>query len=175
MPNINDFKARLAGGGARANQFKVTMPFPGYSVVGGETQQMAFLCTTAQLPGMTIAETPIPFRGRTLYIAGDREFEPWTVTILNDTDFLVRNGLERWMNGINNMTDNEGLTNPVDYQVDAFIDQLDRNGNTLKSYTLRGAYPVELSDIALNYGTVDEVESFGVTFQYQYFETNTTT
>ena len=94
MANINDFKARLAGGGARANQFKVTMPFPGYSTVGGETQQMAFLCTTAQLPGMTISETPIPFRGRTLYIAGDREFEPWTVTILNDTDFLVRNGLE---------------------------------------------------------------------------------
>ena len=73
------------------------------------------------------------------------------------------------------MTDNEGLSNPVDYQVDAFIDQLDRNGNTLKSYTLRGAYPEEVSDIALNYGTNDEVETFGVTFQYQYFETNTTT
>ena len=175
MPNINDFKARLAGGGARANQFKVTMPFPGYSVVGGETQQMAFLCTTAQLPGMTISETPIPFRGRTLYIAGDREFEPWTVTILNDTDFLVRNGLERWMNGINNMTDNEGIANPADYQVDGFVDQLDRNGNTLKSYTYRGLFPIALDSIALNYGTNDAVEEFGVTFSIQYFETDTTT
>ena len=175
MPNINDFKAKLAGGGARANQFKVTMPFPGYSVVGGETQQMAFLCTTAQLPGMTISETPIPFRGRTLYIAGDREFEPWTVTILNDTDFLVRNGLERWMNGMNNMTDNEGLTNPVDYQVDAFVDQLDRNGSVLKTYTLRGTFPTTLAPIDLSYSDNSAVETFSCTFRYQYFETDTTT
>ena len=73
------------------------------------------------------------------------------------------------------MSDNEGLSNPVDYQVDAFVDQLDRNGNTLKSYTLRGAFPVDIAAIDLNYETNDEVETFGVTFQYQYFETNTTT
>ena len=83
--------------------------------------------------------------------------------------------MERWQNGINNMSDNEGLSNPVDYQVDAFVDQLDRNGNTLKSYTLRGAYPVDIAAIDLNFATNDEVETFGVTFQYQYFETNTTT
>tara|TARA_Y200000002_G_scaffold382890_1_gene401900 strand:- start:815 stop:1342 length:528 start_codon:yes stop_codon:yes gene_type:complete len=175
MPNINDFKARLAGGGARANQFKVTMPFPGYSAVGGETQQMAFLCQAAQLPGSTVGETPIPFRGRTLYIVGDREFEPWTVTVLNDTDFLVRNGLERWLNGMNNMTDNEGLTNPADYQVDAFVDQLDRNGGILKTYTFRGLFPTALSPIDLAYDTNNSVETFTCTFRYQYFETDTTT
>ena len=175
MPNINDFKAKLAGGGARANQFKVTMPFPGYAQVGGEIEDLAFLCTTAQIPAMNVGLVNVPFRGRQIKIAGDRTFADWSITVLNDTNFKLRNAFERWQNGINNMSDNEGLSNPVDYQVDAFVDQLDRNGNTLKSYTLRGAYPVDIAAIDLNFATNDEVETFGVTFQYQYFETNTTT
>ena len=175
MPNINDFKSKLRGGGARANQFRVVMPFPGFASLGGETETMSFLCSSASLPGMTVAETPIPFRGRTLYVAGDRTFEAWTTTILNDTDFKLRNAYERWLNGINNMSDNEGLVNPADYQVDAFIDQLDRNGNVIKSYTFRGMFPASIDDIALGYGTNNEVESFTATHRYQYFETNTTT
>ena len=175
MANINDFKAKLAGGGARANQFKVTMPFPGYAQVGGEIEDLAFLCTTAQIPAMNVGLVNVPFRGRQIKIAGDRTFADWSITVLNDTNFKLRNAFERWQNGINNMSDNEGLSNPVDYQVDAFIDQLDRNGNTLKSYTLRGAFPTEIAAIDLNFATNDEVETFGVTFQYQYFETNTTT
>ena len=175
MANINDFKAKLAGGGARANQFKVTMPFPGYAQVGGEIEDLAFLCTATTIPAMTLGTATVPFRGRQIKIAGDRTFADWSITVLNDTNFKLRNAFERWQNGINNMTDNEGLSNPVDYQVDAFVDQLDRNGNTLKSYTLRGAYPVDIAAIDLNFATNDEVETFGVTFQYQYFETNTTT
>jgi hypothetical protein len=175
MANINDFKAKLAGGGARANQFKVTMPFPGYAQVGGEIEDLAFLCTTAQIPAMNVGLVNVPFRGRQIKIAGDRTFADWSITVLNDTNFKLRNAFERWQNGINNMSDNEGLSNPVDYQVDAFVDQLDINGNTLKSYTLRGAFPTEVAAIDLNFGTNDEVETFGVTFQYQYFETNTTT
>jgi len=175
MANINDFKAKLAGGGARNNQFKVTMPFPGYAQVGGEIEDLAFLCTATSIPAMTIGSINVPFRGRQIKIAGDRTFAAWSVTVLNDTNFKLRNAFERWQNGINNMTDGEGLTNPVDYQVDVFVDQLDRNGNTLKSYTLRGAYPTELASIPLNYETNDAIEDFDVTFQYQYFETNTTT
>ena len=175
MANINDFKARLSGGGARANQFKVTMPFPGYASVGGETSDLAFLCQATALPGQTLGTVAVPFRGRVLNIAGDRTFNPWSVTILNDTDFKLYRAFERWMNGINNMTDNEGLTNPVDYQVDVFVDQLDRNGATLKSYTLRGAYPTTLADIDLSYSTNDAVETFTCSLQYQYFETDTTT
>ena len=175
MPNINDFKSRLAGGGARANQFKVTMPFPGYAAVGGETSDLAFLCTSTSIPGQNIANISVPFRGRVLQIAGDRTFNPFSITVLNDTDFKIYRAMERWMNGINNMTDNEGLTNPVDYQVDVFIDHLDRNGATLKSYTLRGAFPTALDDIALNYGTNNTIEEFGCSFTYQYFETDTTT
>ena len=175
MANINDFKAKLAGGGARANQFKVTMPFPGYAQVGGEIEDLAFLCRATVIPSMTVGNINVPFRGRQIKIAGDRTFEDWTVTVLNDTDFKLRNAFERWQNGINNMTDNEGLTNPVDYQVDAFVDHLDRNGNTIKSYTLRGLYPTIVSAIDLNYETNDVVEEFTATFAYQYFESNTTT
>jgi hypothetical protein len=151
------------------------MPFPGYAQVGGEIEDLAFLCTTAQIPAMNVGLVNVPFRGRQIKIAGDRTFADWSITVLNDTNFKLRNAFERWQNGINNMSDNEGLSNPVDYQVDAFVDQLDRNGNTLKSYTLRGAFPTEVAAIDLNFGTNDEVETFGVTFQYQYFETNTTT
>ena len=175
MANINDFKAKLAGGGARANQFKVTMPFPGYASVGGEIEDFAFLCKATSLPAMTIGEIPVKFRGRDIKIAGDRTIEAWTVTAYNDTNFRLKNAFERWQNGINNMTDNEGLTNPVDYQVDAFVDHLDRNGNTIKSYTLRGAYPVSISEIALDFDEKTEVETFTVEFAYQFFDTNTTT
>ena len=175
MANINDFKSRLSGGGARANQFKVTMPFPGYASVGGETSDLAFLCQSTALPGMTIGNIAIPFRGRLLNIAGDRTFNAWSVTIMNDTDFKLYRAFERWMNGINNMTDNEGLTNPVDYQVDIFVDQLDRNGTTLKTYTLRGAFPTSLADIELSYATNDAIETFTCGLTYQYFETDTTT
>jgi len=175
MANINDFKAKLAGGGARANQFKVTMPFPGYAQVGGEIEELAFLCKATNLPGMVITSINIPFRGRNIKVAGDRTIEAWQITVLNDTNFKLRNAFERWSNGINNMTDNEGLTNPADYQVDAFVDQLDRNGATLKSYTLRGAFPVVIAPIELTYDEQTAVEQFDVTFSYQYFETNTTT
>ena len=175
MANINDFKAKLAGGGARANQFKVTMPFPGYAQVGGEIEELAFLCRATSLPGMQVPSFGVPFRGRTIKIAGDRTFEDWNITVYNDTNFKLRNAFERWSNGINNATDGEGLTNPADYQVDAFVDQLDRNGATIKSYTLRGVFPTEIAAIELDYGTNDAIEEFGVTFAYQYFESNTTT
>ena len=175
MPNINNFKAKLAGGGARANQFKVVMPFPGYAQVGGEIEDLAFLAQATSIPAMTVGKINVKFRGRDVKIAGDRTFTSWSVTVINDTDFKLRNAFERWQNGINNMSDNEGLVNPVDYQVDAFVDHLDRNGNTIKSYTLRGAYPTSVDAIELDYNTVDAIETFGVTFEYQYFETNTTT
>ena len=175
MASITDFKAKLSGGGARANQFKVTMPFPGYAQVGGEIEELAFLCKATNLPEMTIGTVEVPFRGRVIKIAGDRTIGEWSITVLNDTNFKLRNAFERWQNGINNMSDNEGLTNPADYQVDAFVDQLDRNGATIKSYTLRGAHPKTIAAIPLAYDTNNQIETFDVTFAYQYFETNTTT
>ena len=175
MANINDFKAKLAGGGARANQFKVTMPFPGYAQVGGETEELAFLVQTTTIPAMTLGLTTVNFRGRPIYLAGDRTFEAWDITVLNDTNFRLRDAFERWQNGINNMSDNEGLTNPVDYQVDAFIDHLDRNGATIKSYTMRGCFPISVSSIELDMAPTDNVETFDVSFRYLNFEARTTT
>ena len=122
MANISDFKAKLAGGGARANQFKVTMPFPGYASVGGEIEELAFLCRATSIPAMEIGSISVPFRGRAIKIAGDRTINDWSITVYNDTNFKLRDAFERWQNGINNMSDNEGIANPVDYQVDAFLD-----------------------------------------------------
>ena len=175
MANINDFKSALKGGGARANQFQVTMPFPGFAAVGGETRTMSFLCTATSLPGMTLAAIPVPFRGRNLYIAGDRTIETWSTTILNETDFAIRNAFERWSNEINSMSDNSGLENPSDYMVDAFVDHLDRAGQVIKSYTFRGMWPLTIAAIELTSAEAGEVESFEVVHQYQFFETNTTT
>ena len=175
MANISDFKAKLAGGGARANQFKVTMPFPGYASVGGEIEELAFLCRATSIPSMEIATIPVPFRGRAIKIAGDRTIPSWSVTVYNDTNFKLRDAFERWQNGINNMSDNEGLTNPVDYQVDCFLDHLDRNGNTIKSYTLRGVFPTAIAGIPLDYEEQGAIEQFEVTLEYQFFDARTTT
>ena len=175
MANISDFKAKLAGGGARSNQFKVTMPFPGYASVGGEIEELAFLCRATSIPSMEIASINVPFRGRSIKIAGDRTIPSWSITVYNDTNFKIRNAFERWQNGINNMSDNEGLTNPVDYQVDAFVDQLDRNGNNIKSYTLRSCFPTSIGSVDLSYAPTDTIQTFGVTFRFQFMESNTTT
>ena len=176
MANIDDFKANLIGGGARANQYRVTITPPPGIAIGLDVRRASFLVTAAQLPASTLGEIAVPFRGRNIYVAGDRPApDPWSVTFYNDTDFMVRNAIERWMNGINNITDNEGLTDPNDYQVDGFVDHLDRDGNSIKQYQIRGCFPTSLDGIALSYGTNDAIEDFGVTLDYQYFETDTTT
>ena len=116
----------------------------------------------------------VPFRGRQLKVAGDRTFEPWTVTIINDTDFTVRDSMERWMNGINAHSANTGLVNPVDYQADLVVEQLDRDESTIKTYNFRGCFPTNVAAIDLAYETVDTIEEFTVEFQIQYWESNTT-
>ena len=132
------------------------------------------MCKGAQLPASTINPVEVPFRGRQLKIAGDRTFEDWSVTVINDTGFEVRNAMERWMNGINGHTANTGFTNPVLYQADLIVDQLDKDGGVLKSYNFRGAFPNGVSAIDLSYDTVDTIEEFEVSFSIQYWESNTT-
>jgi hypothetical protein len=169
---VDDFKSKLRGGGARPNLFKVTINYPGYA--GGDAELTSFLCETAQLPGSTIGTIVVPFRGRQLKLAGDRTFAPWTVTIINDTDFDVRNAMERWSNGMNNHSANSGLTSPITYESDLIVEQLDRDGSSLKKYTLRGAFPTEIAPIDVSYASNDEIERFTVTFEFQYFDTDTT-
>ncbi len=169
---VDDFKSKIRGGGARPNLFKATVNFPTYAA--GDVELTSFMCKGAQLPSSVTNVIDVPFRGRQLKVAGDRTFEPWTVTIINDTDFAVRDSMERWLNGINNHKANSGLTNPVDYQADLIVDQLDRDGNEIKTYNFRGAFPVNISNIELSYETVDTIEEFTVEFQIQYWESNTT-
>lgn len=176
MANIDAFKANLIGGGARANQFFVQLAFPGY-VAGGPllSAKGQFICKGAQLPASTVDNTPINFRGRQVNMAGERTFAPWTVTIINDNDFALRNAFESWMNGINDVANNTGRIRPSEYQVDMDVFQLDRNGSPIKRYKFVDAYPTEVSAIELNFDTNNQIEEFTVTFQYNYWTSETST
>ena len=165
---VDDFKSKLRGGGARPNLFKATINFPAYA--GGDAELTSFLCETAQLPGSTMGTIVVPFRGRQLKMAGDRTFDVWTVTIINDTDFAIRNSMERWMNGINAHSANTGFSNVASYEADLRVEQLDRSGESIKEYIFRGAFPTDLSPIDVSYASTDEIERFTTTFTYQYFE-----
>jgi len=168
---VDDFKAKLKGGGARSNLFKATVNFPAYA--GGDAELTSFMCKAAQLPASVMNVIEVPFRGRQLKIAGDRTFEPWNVTVLNDTGFEVRNAMERWMNGINAHSANTGLTNPVTYQADLIVEQLDKDGSVIKTYNFRGCFPTNMSSIDVSYEN-EAIEEFTVEFQVQYWEANTT-
>jgi len=170
---VDDFKSKLRGGGARPNLFKATINFPAYAQ--GDVEITSFLCSAAQLPASTMSTITIPFRGRELKMAGTRTFDSWTPTIINDTDFAVRNAMERWMNGMNNHRQNTGLTNVNDYSADLIVEQLDKDGSTLKTYNFRGCFPTAVSAIELAYGTNDVIEEFTVEFQVQYWESVGTT
>jgi hypothetical protein len=170
---VDDFKAKLIGGGARSNLFKATINFPSYA--GGDVEHTSFMCKAAQLPSSIIAPITIPFRGRQLQIAGDRTFEPWTVTIINDVEMKSRNAFERWMNGINQHNTNTGLVNPSDYQADMSVDQLNKAGVTVKTYNFRGTFPTNISPIEVSFDSENAIEEFTVELQVQYWESDTTT
>ena len=171
MANIDDFKANLIGGGARANQYRVTITPPAGIAIGLDVSRTSFLCTAAALPGSTLGTFDVPFRGRIITIAGDRPaFPDWTTTFYNDTDFMIRNAMERWNNGINDFANNTGVTAAADYQTDLFVEQLDRDDTVLKSYIFRSAYPTGIAAIDLSSEEAGALETFEVTWRYQHFE-----
>tara|TARA_B100000530_G_C15736364_1_gene399833 strand:+ start:76 stop:720 length:645 start_codon:yes stop_codon:yes gene_type:complete len=188
--NLHNFKTQLRGGGARPNLFEASIPsFPsGISGAGtlwndAARKDFRFLCKAAQLPASTVAEIPVPFRGRILKVAGDRTFEPWTVTIINDEDFNLRSAFEGWMNTINDLSHATGVTNPSSYMANAYIAQLgrgnarnstshpqnNRSQQVLRSYKFTGIFPTEVGAIDLSYDSTDTIEEFTVTFQVQDF------
>ena len=169
---VDDFKSKLVGGGARSNMFKVTCNFPSYAQ--GDVELSSFMIKGAQFPSSVVAPIPVLFRGRQLQLAGDRTFDPWTVTIINDVGFEVRDSIERWMNGINEHVSNEGLSNPTDYQSDAIVEQLNKSGEVTKKYDFRGRFPTNMSEIEVSYDSENTIEEFTVEFQIQYWESNTT-
>ena len=171
MAQIDDFKANLIGGGARANQYRVTITPPTGITTGLQVRRASFLVTGSSLPAMTLTPIAIPFRGRSIYIAGDREFgTEWTTTFLNDTDFMIRNAMERWSNGINDLAAGTGVIAPADYQTDLTVEHLDRDDTPLKSYIFRSAWPTSVSEIALTNEAAGAIERFDVSWRYQHFE-----
>jgi len=173
MPNIDEFKASLLGGGARANQFRVTISEPTGIGVGLDIRKTSFLVSAASIPAMNIPNIAIPFRGRSIYIAGDRDFpDAWTTTFYNDTDFMIRNAMERWSNGINDLATGKGAVNPSDYQSDLMVEHLDRDDTVLKSYIFRSAWPEGVTEIALSSEASTAIETFDVTWRYQSYESS---
>ena len=187
---IDDFKSRLVQGGARPNLFAVEFNFP--SAIGDqlsvstveEDLKFRMMIKGAQLPASNIAEVVVPFRGRQLKVAGDRRFDPWTITVMNDGDFNIRDAFEKWSNFIIKVSDGSGTINPGDYQADWVVHQLGRGAgdlmtpgeqNTnqlpvLRSYRMRGCWPSSISGIELSYDSADTIEELQATMQVQYWE-----
>ena len=186
--SLSQFKSRLAGGGARPNLFEVSIPsFPSAIVDAwgsgdqSENGTFKFLCKAAALPASNTPSVQVPFRGRQLKVAGDRTFDPWTVSIINDEDFQLRTAFERWANVISKLDDATGVTNPSSYMTDAYVQQLGRgaerfsttnNGGqsaVLRTYKFFDIFPTSISEIALSYESGDTLEQFDVTFDVQYY------
>ena len=170
LRKITDFKSKLTGGGARSNLFEVVLNFPALAPASSEVlDKSRFLVKAANLPASNISDITVPFRGRILHVAGDRTFDSWTITIINDTDFAIRSAFEKWMNAINRVSDNTGSTDPASYQADAFVHQLDRNGETLRSYRFYDLFPTNISPINLSYDT-EGIQEFTVEMQVHWWE-----
>ena len=187
--NITEFRSRLAGGGARSNLFEVEIAFPeelGINLTD-ISDKVPFLVKAAEIPASNLGNIPVPYRGRVLPVAGDRTFDPWTVTIINDTDFVIRDAMERWSNGINDLQTAQGFINPEIYQKSATVTQLNRGINgqkdpqtsllkddskieVLRTYKFEGIYPNVVSSIPLDHGATDQIEEFQVTFNYLFYE-----
>ncbi len=177
--NITEFRSRLSGGGARSNLFEVEIGFPEGLGVDENlvTDKVPFLVKAAEIPASNLGNIPVPYRGRVLPVAGDRTFDPWTVTIINDTDFIIRDAMEKWSNSINDLQTAQGTISPEVYQRSAQVKQLSREGSApgdpekvLRLYNFEGIYPNTVSSIPLDFGATDQIEEFQVTFNYLFYE-----
>lgn len=184
---IDDFKSAFVGGGARANLFRCRLFWPNAAIAGeadaqygsqnGELLQ-SFMIKSASLPGSTIGMIEVPFRGRMLKVSGDRTYEDFTCTVVNDQNFAVRNAVERWHDSISGNVSNiseRGLNSASfdTYTANIEVQQLGREGEVLKTYRMIGAWPTTVDPIDVSYESADTVEEFGVTFAYQWWEAST--
>lgn len=166
MASISQFKSALKGGGARSNRFETLIEFPSFAAGSDTIRKTPFLCSSSQLPGSNIGVIEHPFRGRVLKLAGDRTYDEWTVSFVNDLDFDLRNAFELWQNGINGYNSNTGFVVPDDYMATVSIYQLDNKDNRVKSYTMKLAWPSVVAPIEVAQDSNDQIELFEVTFVY---------
>jgi hypothetical protein len=169
--SIEDFKARLQGGGVRPTMFEVEMTFPGDIVPDPNqaTTDGIFLIKAASLPAATIGSIGVPFRGRQLKVSGDKVFEDWTVTVTNDTTFTLRKAFEEWSEKVQNHNYVLGANSLAEYFSTAIVRQLDRDGQQLRAYRFQGIWPTNVAAIDLSFESTDTVEEYAVTFAVQYW------
>jgi hypothetical protein len=189
LRTITGFKERLAGGGARPNLFEVSIPaMPvGVNWTSEVQKTFNFLCEATSMPASNVDPINVPFRGRILKVAGDRTIDIWSVTVINDEDFIVRTAFEQWANIISKLDNATGATSPSAYMVDAFVHQLGRGANIgrfattnspianetqikpLRTYKMYDIWPSSIGAIELSYGDNNTIERFTVDFQVQWW------
>lgn len=191
--NINQFKNQLTYGGARASLFQVQLSLPanlsdpvdnGIADAAGIAKpaverKLAFMCRATSIPASTVAAIPVPYFGRKVQVAGNRTFAPWSITVINDEDFLVRKALENWSAAINGHASNlknSGITaRPADYQATAIVRQFGKGPEevAIRAYKFVNIFPTEIGTIDLDWNTTDAIEEFTATFEYDYWEIET--
>ena len=176
--NVAEFRSQLIGDGARPNLFAVTLVFPAIANNGSAAgQKTTFMAKAAQLPGSSQGTVPVYYFGRETKFAGNKTFPDWTLQIINDEDFLIRNAFESWMNSINS---NEGnvrsaaASNPSSYTVEASVSQYGKTGKIIKTYNFVGMFPIDVAPIDLDWSSNDSIEEYSVTFAYQYWTNDQT-
>ena len=169
--NINDLRSQLTYGGAKYSLFQVQLNFPGSLGQTIAAAKAPFMIKAASLPASSLATIEVPYFGRRIKLAGDRSFEAWNVTVINDEDFLVRNALEDWSSSINAHIGNVsgfGTASPNEYKANASITQYSKTGQAVRRYEFRGLYPSDIAAVEMNW-EADGIQEFGVTFQYDWW------
>lgn len=171
--NINEFIGRgLTEGGARPSLFQVTLNFPpGFTLIPGTEEKFSFTCRATTIPASTIGQVDVPYFGRTIKLAGDRTFADWNVTVMNDEDYLVRDAFEAWHNSINSITgNNKALPGNVYKSLSATVVHFSKNGQRdIKAYTFVNIFPVNIAEMSLDWEATNQIQTFGVTFAYDYW------
>lgn len=172
MPfNINNIKSNLQFGGARPTLFDVIITAPvGIADANTSIEKLRFTCKAASIPAQTIQAIDVPFMGRKVKYAGNRTFDDWNVTILNDEDWVTRNAMERWNNAINthenNLRENGATSQPLSYKGTAIVTQYGKDGRLLQQYRFEGIFPTVVAPIELDWNSTDQIQEFQVTFAY---------
>lgn len=168
--NINEMRGQMALGGARPTLFQVQISNPAN---GNGDIKVPFMVEAATLPPSTLGSIDIPYFGRKVKFAGDRTFPGWTVTVINDEDFLIRNAMEDWMQTMNSHLGNVralSAATPFGYKSTGTITQFSKTGVPIRVYQFNGLFPTGLQEIEMNWGSNDQIERFDVSFQYDWWE-----
>lgn len=177
--DITKFRAGMTGDGARPNLFQIQVNLPAQlqtlNTGGRFADKLDISCRAAQIPGSTLGKVVAQYQGREVFFAGNRTFADWTITVINDEDFLVRRTIEQWMAALNSHRTNvrrADLINPSSYAADCIVEHLGKAGpdSVIARYRMFSAFPIDLSPIELEWGTNDALEEYTVTFSFDYWE-----